>query len=133
MQIEEAIFSQLSNNAGVSALVASRIYPMFLDDDVVEPAIYYRRITTDVAYAAHDDTSPILSATFEINIIDKYGKYNRIRAISKAVRTAMNYWKLSADGLQVLDTIQQSESGSVTDDGRQFIANLDFIIKYQEN
>ncbi|MBL4702090.1 MAG: DUF3168 domain-containing protein [Phycisphaeraceae bacterium] len=45
MILEEGIFSHLSGNAAVSALVASRIHPVTLPQSVTFPALSYRRIS----------------------------------------------------------------------------------------
>lgn len=43
--IEEAIYSALTAHAGLSALVADRIYPMVLPQDATRPAVTYMRVS----------------------------------------------------------------------------------------
>lgn len=42
---EDTFFSDLTNDAGVSAIVGTRVYPNKLPDDVTFPAIAYRTVS----------------------------------------------------------------------------------------
>ncbi len=44
MYVEEALFKLLRDNAAVSAIVMTRIYPIVLDRNVIYPAIVYREL-----------------------------------------------------------------------------------------
>lgn len=46
MAFEEGLFDYLSNHAGLSALVGSRIYPSVLPQDPTLPAVTYFRVST---------------------------------------------------------------------------------------
>lgn len=45
MSTETDLFSDLTGDAGVSAIVASRVFPAVLPDDVTFPAIAYREVS----------------------------------------------------------------------------------------
>ncbi len=60
MSIEAALYSKLTGDAGVAALVGSRVYPMHMPQAGTLPALVYERITTVRSYAHDGQQSPTL-------------------------------------------------------------------------
>ena len=87
MTIEEALKTVLTNDAGVAALVAGRIYPVILPQKPTYPVLTYQKVggAADLVLAGESGLSRNL---FQI---DAYGyTYAAAKALAKAVQTALN-------------------------------------------
>ncbi len=58
MSIEAALYSKLTGDAGVAALVGNRVYPMHMPQAGTLPALVYERISTVRNYAHNGQQSP---------------------------------------------------------------------------
>ena len=67
MNIEEALYSKLTGDAGVAALVSTRIYPNVVPQDIALPAVAYQRIST-VRDMAHDGPTGVAHARFQFTV-----------------------------------------------------------------
>lgn len=84
MSISELVYAALSNDAGVSALVSTRVYPVILPQRPTLPAISYQRISNSVK----DGTSDIRQSRWQV---DGWAQtYAGITALSAAIKTAMD-------------------------------------------
>lgn len=66
MLAEQALYELLRAHTGVTAIVADRIYPLRLPDEVILPAIAYRKISC-TRTASHSGNSKLASARFQID------------------------------------------------------------------
>jgi len=86
MSTEQTLYSTLKNDAGVSALVGTRIYPLLLPQNPTYPAITYQRIST----------RPVMTRTgngldFVRMQIDCYAdSYSGVKALAAAVEAALS-------------------------------------------
>jgi len=111
--IEEGLYYFLKNNAGVSNLVAARIYPNKLPQTATLPAITYQRISTPRVHT--HDTSGAVGTAHPRFQFDAWGTtYSSCQAVSDAIRAALNGYKgtMGAGGTAV--TVQ----GALVDDER---------------
>lgn len=65
--INEALYSLLSGDAGVAALVEDRIYPVERDQAAALPAIVLRRIT-GVRDHAYDGQTGLVDSRFDVDV-----------------------------------------------------------------
>lgn len=86
MAAEETIFSTLSGNAGVSALVSNRIFPSVRPQDSIVPCIVYHREATQVINTIHGTTA-LTIATIAVRAVA--ATMATADAISDAVDTAL--------------------------------------------
>lgn len=70
MSAEESLYSALSNDAPVTALVSARIYPDAIPLDKGLPGIAYRRVGTDPVTTLHGGAPIAETATLEIACLD---------------------------------------------------------------
>ncbi len=82
MSVETDVFDALTGDAGVSALVSTRVYPQKLPEDVTFPAIAYRYIDS-VDYAG-------LKAAVRMQIDIYAATYSAVKDIRDAVRTMVD-------------------------------------------
>jgi hypothetical protein len=132
--IEEAIYYLLSNDATVSGLVGTRIYPMVVPRNAAMPAIAYQQIS---GVREHTMTGPIgmVKARFQINCWAE--TYATADAIAEAVRkeldgysgVASDTWIYDITLLQGADKIEVLPGVDVlTTTGKR----LDFLVWYKE-
>ena len=78
MSVEIAVYDALTGDAGVAALVSTRVYPQVLPPDVTLPAIVYRNIDS-VPFGSLCQVSRVQ--------IDVYGaSYSSVKGVRDAVR-----------------------------------------------
>ena len=82
MSVETDVYSALTGDAGVSALVSTRVYPQKLPTDVTYPAIAYRFIDS-VDYAN-------LKEVVRMQIDIYATTYSAVKGVRDAVRTMVD-------------------------------------------
>jgi hypothetical protein len=65
--IHEAVYSKLKNNAGVSALVSSRVYPQKASQGVTLPCVVYQRLSTTDRLLYHNGKTNSALSRFQID------------------------------------------------------------------
>ena len=90
--IEEGLFAYLSANAGVSALVSTRIYPNKLPQTVTLPALTYQRIDSPRVHS-HDSSGSVGTARPRFQFDCWATTYAAAKALSDALRGALNGYK----------------------------------------
>jgi hypothetical protein len=87
MSIETGLYSELTGDAGVSALVSTRIYPLQVPQDVAMPAVAYQQISGSPEYA-HDGDSGLNWARFQFTC--QAETYAGAKALAVAVKAALS-------------------------------------------
>ena len=86
MSLETDLYTLLSNNAGVIALISTRIYPIIAPQDATLPFATYSRVSTNNIFNL-DNQSDLENASYQI---DCYAEtYLGSVAIADAIKTAM--------------------------------------------
>ena len=87
MSIETTLYNTLRNNAGVEALVSTRIYPLVAPDNAATPYITYQVIvgTAHNKLASAPDSERKI---IQINCISN--TYTNAKAIAEACKSAIN-------------------------------------------
>lgn len=128
MEIEVAIYSLLSGDAGVAALVGTKISPLSKKQDSDLPAITFRRVSTGRFPAMSVDAS-VVKGRFQVDCWA--ATYASARALKAAVKSAMSRWRTTT-GITVHDTFMISEIDFFEQDTKQFHIAIDFEINYNE-
>ena len=94
MSLETGLYTALTGDAGVSALVGTRIYPEIMPQGVTYPAISYQRISTTRTnmLSGVDDFTQV---RVQVDCWDD--SYSGVKALSAAVKSAI-------DGVTALGT-----------------------------
>lgn len=66
MTPEESLYAALTGSAGVTALVASRVYPDTVPQDIDLPAVAFTRTSTDYLTTIHAGSPLAETATLEV-------------------------------------------------------------------
>lgn len=93
--IATGLFTLLSNNAGVSALVATRVYPLSLPQNAVFPCISYEfeEQQEQSDYDGQGDFGDV-----EIQINNWADEYDDALSLAAAVKTALKNFTGNLDG-----------------------------------
>lgn len=106
--IHDYIYYKLSNNAGVTALVGTRIYPQVAPQTETRPLIVYS-IISDVPTNTKSGGSTLDAYRVQITCladsVDTYNGQDKINAIGEAVRSLFEFIQ---NDTQASVTIQQS-------------------------
>jgi len=80
--IEEALYAELAGNAGVAALVSTRIYPSVIPQDSALPAIAYQRIG-GLRLLDHGNDMYAALATFQVTAVAD--DYAEVKGVIRAI------------------------------------------------
>lgn len=100
MNVEQQVESVLKNDAGVTAVVAGRIYPVLMPQNIALPAITYQRIATtpENGLAGHLGIDQVRMQ------VDSWStKYSEVKDAAAAVRAALALTPLFALCIMELD------------------------------
>lgn len=136
MLIEEAIFAHLSADAGVSAAVSDRVYPVELPRPPLYPAIVYHRISAPREHT-HDGSAKFASPRFQFDCLA--GTFLEARRIQEAVRVALDGFKgtmggvggVEVHGAFVEDDRSDLETGA-DDELGVYSMSIDVVIEHVE-
>jgi hypothetical protein len=97
--IEQAIFARLTGFPEVSSIVGDRIFPVFLPEKSILPAIVFRRVSTTGADLSHSGTSGKLTSEFEV---ESYAREVSVaKSLAMAVRKAFSGFSGTVAGVKV--------------------------------
>ncbi len=96
--VEQAIYARLKAVAGVTGIVASRIYPCMIPQNTALPAITYRRLSGNRDYVFGGQTG-IVDARFEI--ASWADSYSGVKALAEQVRLALSGYRGSVGGVTI--------------------------------
>lgn len=132
MSPEKIIVALLEGDAGVTALVGTRIYPAATSQGVDRPAAFYELIA--------DVPQPTLSASVgenvnvaRVSVLCVGATYTSARELGEAVRTACHLKHGTFAGVKVISSVLASRGPDFSDaEQGSFVNPLDFSITYQE-
>lgn len=118
MAIGESIYTELTGDADVSALVSTRVYPLIAPQNVTVPYLVYQRVSGSpvnemAGYAGLENPR------YQIDVYDD--DYAGARALAVKVRTAMN-------AATVFTALQQSDTDLYEAEASLFRVTMDFSI-----
>ena len=126
---EKALYARLSGHAGVSALVALRIYPAPAPQGTDYPLVTYQRFG-GTRYSAHGDDTGLATALFQITSWD--GEYDDAADLSTQVRLALQRYSGSEGSVTVQASFIENENHLFDDETRNHGVALDVKISYVE-
>jgi hypothetical protein len=132
MNIEEALYSKLTGDAGVAALVVARIYPNVVPQDIAMPAVAYQRIST-TRVMAHDGPTGVASARFQFTVSGS--TYSSARNVVNAIRTALDGFSGlmgGTNGVIVEAIFVENDFDGYNQAGGEQVIRLDALVIHQE-
>lgn len=129
--IEEALYTILSTNAGVSAIVSTRIYSVIFPQDVETDSIAITKVSSTGRELHHSGTTKTCESLFQISCLCKDPKSAKI--LAEAVRAALHGYAGTVGGLLIFRTQIMNEIDLYDDDLEDFISVIDVLIMHREN
>jgi len=103
--VMQAVQDHLAADAGVSALVSTRIYPQILPQNPTYPALIYQQITESPEPAMGSDTG-LVAITVQV---DSYATtYSGAKALAAAVRSALNRHRGTVSTVDIADVFLEN-------------------------
>jgi hypothetical protein len=110
--IESSIRSILTSDTDVSALVSTRVYPYMRQQGSVFPAIVYELDDTE----PQQGLSGFQSLTrCELTISQIAETYSGAKALADKVRSALNGYTGTSEGLAIKSLVHDNDTGNVED------------------
>jgi len=135
MAIETALYSILSSDSGVSAIISTRIYPRIVPQLASLPALSYQQISGP---REHTMSGPagMVKSRWQINCVVE--SYSALRALADAVRKALDCYSGTASSTKIdVGFLDNENDGfdSIHDvkSSKRYTKILDFIIWFQES
>jgi hypothetical protein len=114
--IEQSLYSALTNDSTVSALVSTRIYPVIAPQSAALPMIVYQRVST-VPVTSIDGDSGLDSVRMQVSCWAK--TYAETKSLAAAVRSAV---------MANLIGVTDSELDDYDAETRSFRVIIDFVV-----
>lgn len=128
-RLEAAIYSILSTNIDVIALVSTRIYPLLLPQDAPLPAITYARVSTERESAFVTDPG-LSTARIQVDIWATSAL--NAMAVSEKVRSALHRYRGTIASVTIEESHIDNEIAMYEPDTEIYHMVLDFLILHLE-
>ena len=128
-EVEAAIKSRLGGYGGLSALVASRVYPLHLPQRPTLPAVTYQRIDGPREHAMGADPG---LAHPRIQVDSWAASYASAKAVATQVRGALQRWRGTAAGVEVLAIYLESDQDDYEPETKQWRVRQDWTVWHRE-
>lgn len=132
MSFEEAIFTYLSEDPAISALVETRIYPVRLPEKCLIPAISWNRVDANrlYTYDSFEDTEAWVTARVQFNCW-AYTAHEAMD-VGTAVLTALSGYDGDMGG-ELITAFSVNELDTYEPGTKFHRRVLDFFISYQDS
>lgn len=142
MTLEEAIVERLTGYAPLAALVADRVYPLMLPQDVAWPAITYQRIS-GVSDHHLGGPSGLTETRLQVDVWsqvrDGVDAHLEARRVALQVKAALDGFRgdvASSDSppatLRIKSARLENDQDLEEDEPRTYRVSLDFMIAHDE-
>lgn len=129
MSLPDAIYSRLTGVAGVAALIDTRAYPGVAPPAAALPFITFTRVSVERSSAMGSDTG-LAHARYQLS--SWADTFTGAEALKEAVRAALQRWRGTVAGVEVLDSFLESEIELYEEETKLWQIVLDVMIHYRE-
>lgn len=127
--MEEGLYSLLTGDAGVSALVSTRVYPLAVPQQVDLPAVAYQRISGP-RLLAHDGPTGLAEARVQVTC--HAATYIAAKGLADAVRAAVDGYAGTTGGVEFERIGIESEVDGYAETYERATVRLDLTVCYLE-
>lgn len=127
MTIDDALYSLISGDAGVAALISDRVYPDLLPEKVTFPAMTYQEISLTPT-VSHDGDSHLDESRYQF---DCYAATRSgARAIADALRTLLSGKRTSQPGFVIHSAFLANALSGYETGLNAWRYTVDYLISY---
>lgn len=131
MGARKAVYALISADAGVTALVSTRIYPTVLPQDKTLPALVYQRISGVEPGQIDGQGRALVQGRIQVTALAS--EFGACAAILDAAREALLYQYGTIGGVEVVSIIRDIDGADDFDpDLQAYSQSMDFIVSYIE-
>jgi len=127
--IDQSLHSVLVSDAGVSAIVAARVYPLELPQEPTLPAIVYFKISSS-RLTHHGTTSKYCEANYQISCVA--ATVLGAKLLAAAVVSAVHGYSGTVDSLRIFVCEVISESDLLQTAIEEYAVAIDVSLKHLE-
>ena len=128
-ELEEAVYSRLSGNASVAAIVSTRIYPQKIPQEAALPAVAYSRISA-TRVKAHAAPTGLARARVQVTCVA--ASYSVVKGLATAVRKALEGVMGTVGGVTVQGSWLETDADEYGDAEGLYSVRQDFMVWYTE-
>jgi hypothetical protein len=128
--LEVGLYAHLTGDAGVSALVAGRVYPLLLPQSPTLPALVYQRISTNPLGATHDGANHMTRVRMQIRCHG--ATLLAAKQVADAVRGALDGFAGTMGDVTVQSCLRADESDDDEPDVEAYSVRADYMIVFDE-
>lgn len=133
VRIDQALFSRLSTNAGLAAVLTSpggavRVYPLRLPEKIVLPALTYQRVSGTRDSTFGEDWMAMGVFQFDCWA----GTYAEARSLADLVLAAIQRADFTAASVVVLEALVRNERETFEEKSRLYRVSLDLELQWRE-
>jgi hypothetical protein len=129
MSVEEAVRTVLTNTGAVTALISTRVYPLYLPPDTTLPAVAYERISTRRSYA-HDGPQAPVTARIQYDSIAT--TLSAAMGVADAIRGALSGYTGTSAGVRIASCLLANEMSQEEKDTGYARVSQDFLVTFME-
>jgi hypothetical protein len=128
MSADEEIYARVSGDAGVAALVGTRVYPLLAPQGAAYPFIRYQKISRVGEAVAFDAVNGVVNARFQF---DAYAvTFTEARAIQDAVRACLDDWRGIGGAVVMAQLINEFDRYEGDDASRIFRSTQEYQVTF---
>lgn len=135
--IEASLRSLITGNAGISAIVSTRVYPVVAPDNVTFPCLTYQRITS-AKEATLNDGGSFTTANFEINIWTPKttaagaGGFEQARDLARKIEGVLNGYRGTVSSVDIQGILIQNEAHGYETDIEVYRITQQWTVMFRE-
>ena len=127
--VEDGLFSYLSTDSGITALVSTRVYPLRMPQNATLPAVTFTRISGPRSHAL---SGPTGCGMARIQIDAWATTYASAKAVIDTVRSALDGYSGTAGSETIKSSLLQTETDFYEPETNVYRVSQDYFIKYEE-
>ena len=129
-ELEEAVYSRLTGNVAVAAMVSTRVYPNKIPQEAALPAVAYQRISAR-RVKAHAAPTGLARVRVQVTCVSR--SYSEVKALAAAVRTAMQGVMGSVGGVTLQGSWLETDADEYGDAETLHSVRQDYMIWHTES
>jgi len=126
--MERHVHTQLTGHAGLSALIAARLYPVKLPQDVSYPACVYEIITRTEFPAMGSNAD---HSRKRITVTGYDNSYSGVKALETQIVAALDRYTGTSDGTTIDGSYLENVSDLYEDEFQIYQVSIDFMIYWR--
>jgi len=122
IKFNDAIYTLLVANTGLTAIIDTKVYPVILPEDVKNPAVVIDR--SSEAQYSKDGTYGYINT---VNVAVISDNYNESISIAEKIDGILNFYNGTVSGINIIESKQMSVDESYNEEG--YIQKLVYEMK----